>query len=111
MELKTFDKCPSCGSTNKIAQGIIDDLKKEGKIRSQMGGAAMVTMVILMDPAVGTLRVTQLTTMYDICAECGALYCILAKTDSVPAPTLQQMPPMPMERRELPREGDGNRWQ
>lgn len=103
MELKTFDKCPVCGSTSKIAQGILDNLKEEGKIRSQMGGAAMVNQVILMDPGVRTLMVTMLTTMYDVCAECGAFYCILAKTDSVPTPTMQQ-PQIP-----LPPRGDGGK--
>jgi len=75
----TFDKCPSCGSTARVAGMIGEEEKAKGKIRKAGIAVAFIQQVVISDPSIFVLSAPALITYYDICAECGAVYCVLAQ--------------------------------
>ena len=75
----TFDKCPSCGSTDRIANIIGEQEKAKGKIRKIATCVAFMQTMIITDPVIAVISAPSLTIGYDVCAECGTVYCVFAE--------------------------------
>lgn len=75
----TFDKCPSCGSAERIANVIGEEEKAKGKITKTAMCVAFLQTIIITDPVKSVLSAPALTTGYDVCAKCGAVYCVFAE--------------------------------
>ena len=94
-----FDKCPGCGSTNRLAGSVADEQKAKGLLGEdwklgiyQMGG-------VIVDPnkvnqmLVGT-KVPVVSALVDVCMDCGMIFAVrLVRGEK----SLQavQMPPLP----------------
>ncbi len=75
----TFDKCPACGSTERIAESIGEQEKAKGKIRETARFAVFTQAVIIADPTRIVISAPMLNAGYDVCMKCGAVYCTFAE--------------------------------
>ena len=91
---KTYDKCPACGSTQRlVAEEMADKLKPNQK------AAILVTQTPLINndlvtKIIATRPVKVLVGLFDVCAECGLLYCFEAQIQQ--AILSNQQPPPQM---------------
>lgn len=85
MEEKTkypikFEACPSCGSTDRVAQGEADKETSKGNLGVGTKIAVLISKTIVFNPADTTIianrEVPMLMGFYDVCAKCGTVYCI-----------------------------------
>jgi len=74
-----FTKCPSCGSTRRIAGGVLEEQKQKGRVSEKANACLIPAQAIIADPTKILLTVPIITAMIDACANCGALYCIFAQ--------------------------------
>ena len=82
----TFERCPNCGGTRRLAQSILEQEKEKGKILGEEVKAAIFTPppTIITDPRAISLSSPAIVTHYDVCIEkvgdglCGTLYCVRA---------------------------------
>jgi len=73
-----FDKCPTCGSTECVVETEVADEIERGNLPSDMKIPALITESHLIDtrvPLKETKKFNALVSYYDICANCGNLYC------------------------------------
>jgi hypothetical protein len=89
----TFDKCPSCGSTKRVAGMIGDEEKAKGRIRKEGLAVAFIQQVVINDPTITVLSAPALMTYYDICADCGDVYCVMAQIGKAQSKPMN-MPPL-----------------
>ncbi len=117
-----FNQCPVCGSTKRLAEDYIRQLKDEGVIPKDFGGPqckGLVTTAPLIDqlhpPAIlgPMITVPVLQVFWDVCGEpeCGALYCTRFDCVAAPAQVQQQPPPPPQFQQKLFMQGGLNRAQ
>ena len=78
----TWDKCPVCGSTERVADKIREEKIAAGKWRPELAACIQQWIVPFIDPVKtpmfpGITKVTVLSVLVDICAnpKCGAIYC------------------------------------
>ena len=80
----TWSKCPNCGSTRRIAGEIIEQERKKGRIGEGVTAVSFVAPPIMIaDPRKIILASPMLMTFYDVCADCGTLYCVRAEMKTV----------------------------
>lgn len=95
-----FDKCPVCGSTERIAEMEGNSLKAAGRMKKD----AKVVMYTIQTPIVDATRILHsaiapiLISFYDECSKCGNFYCtevnkVMAQVDVQPQKI--NMPPPP----------------
>jgi len=75
---KKFDKCPVCGSTSRVVGDEVMSEIEKGNISSDVMLSALVTRTPLYDPKnviLGKKQVPGIVALYDICSDCGTLYC------------------------------------
>ena len=75
---KTFDKCPVCGSTRRLAGMIGEQEKAKHKLMANTPVFLNQLQTIVADQAIPSSTVPVLITSLDVCADCGTLYCIRA---------------------------------
>lgn len=81
---KTFDHCPNCGSTRRVANEILQAEKEKGKILDGNVTAFMSKdSTIIADPRKQWLSAVAVTALYDVCMECGTLYAFRVETQVV----------------------------
>lgn len=93
-----FDKCPVCGSTERVAEIAGDELKAAGR----MSKDSRIVMFATNTPIVDATRLLShvmaptLISLYDVCAnpKCGNFYCIeIYQTMTMVDVQAQQNPP------------------
>jgi hypothetical protein len=89
MEIK-FDKCPSCGKTNRIAESISKEEIAKGNLDKEDLLPLLAVQVPIMNPnrksklVLTRTTVPIITAFFDICSDCGTLYAIRVITQSAP---------------------------
>ena len=74
-----FTSCPNCGSTRRIAEEVMNREKEKGKIGQEAKTFAFMQQSLIADPRKPFIAAPILLTMYDICADCGTVYCVHAE--------------------------------
>ena len=73
--LKSFDKCPWCGSTERMMGKLGEELKEKGSIRADMNVGLKEIGGPIIDPGVTSMLVGGLIpahfALQDICMGCG----------------------------------------
>lgn len=82
---KKFDACPACGSKERIGDNLIKGMKEDGsapKDAFQNQKAFAVHQLPIIDPnhppstlLVGQATVKVAMVYWDVCGECGTIYC------------------------------------
>jgi hypothetical protein len=101
---KTFEKCPACGHVGTIVQDRVNELITEEKLSPGTKLAALVSQSPLVDPRrqviLAKKTISGIITIYDVCSNCGCLYCVAAqevemqmKPQDIPMPKGNQSPP------------------
>lgn len=101
----TFDKCPGCESEERLFEKLVTQLKKDGLIKKEDLTEGVAHQVPLFDPnkpspilLAGLQQTVRVLFIYfDVCAECGTMYCTKfevkeAKAMAQQMPGQQQMP-------------------
>lgn len=79
---KRFDVCPNCGSMVRIieTESMEEASKKGGVMSVEAKTGCLTTQTAIFDPSkVGVIapkKISVIAARYDICAECGTLYCV-----------------------------------
>lgn len=78
----TTDKCPTCGSEERLGKQAMDNLKKEGKLNKVSFPDGMLIPVPLVDPRfppsvilAQSVRIPVMNIFFDVCAKCRTLFC------------------------------------
>ena len=80
-----FDKCPNCGSTNRLIQGEVDKSIEDGDLKPETKIPILATRALLYNPDVAprvygfTKEVPVILAYFDVCSDCGTLYCVAAE--------------------------------
>lgn len=79
-----FDKCPNCGSTERLAETHMKQLKEEGYLSPEYP-VGMIFQTPLVDQAkmqktvlsslTGMTKIKVIVEYFDTCASCGTVYC------------------------------------
>lgn len=77
---KKFPACPVCGSINKIVeQEVLSELAK-GNVKSVEKIGVISFNTTIFDPSAvkifAPVEFPVITTRFDVCADCGILYCV-----------------------------------
>lgn len=90
---KFHDKCPSCESTERESESMVNEEKKKGRVKKDTSGPLMrqITGVAIPNPLnVPNFKVPGLIADLDICSNCGLLYATMVERKLViPPPTMQ----------------------
>lgn len=89
-----FDRCPTCGSTKRIAEMLRDEEAAKGKVPKDSPMVmlrAVTPMTELQTIMLGLSIVPLLTCLFDICAECGTLYSVMVQRQDIPTSEIQKM--------------------
>ena len=76
-----FDKCPVCGSTDRFGELETQEEIGKGNLPGDAKIAIMVSRTMLFNPNDNRVLLFQrevpaLVGIYDVCCECGCLYCV-----------------------------------
>lgn len=83
---KKFDVCPACGSKERIGDNLIEGMKEDGSVPKgsfENQTAFAVHQLPIIDPnhrptglLIGGQASVKVAMVYwDVCAECGTIYC------------------------------------
>ena len=91
-----FDACPACKSTRRIIEMETQKAIEAGDLRPDAKIPILATRTLIFNPntalVIEVKRVPALYGYYDVCADCGTLYCI-AVEKSLAEVQLQKQPP------------------
>ena len=86
-----FKECPTCGSTRRVANEVLEKEKEKGKFKPEITSFLFPHQsVIATSPHF--LSAPMIVTFYDACADCGTVYCIHAEVRTV-TPGVKPSPP------------------
>ncbi len=74
-----IDKCPNCGSTRRIANEVLEIEKEKGKIGPKVVSFLFQHQSLITDPAKTVLSAPIIMSFFDVCVDCGTVYCIHAE--------------------------------
>jgi len=92
-----FDKCPNCSSTKRVAELVTQEEIDKKNLNPEARTPILVTRSVIADTqASNKLFVTQrkvplLFAAFDVCGDCGTLYCI--QMDKAEGTIGTQIPP------------------
>jgi len=100
---KRFIQCPCCGSTEKIIETETNQEIEKGHIAKGKHIPVLVTEARVYDAQdnrllVSRRRVPVMMGFYDVCCNCGCLYCVeMQKGEGMIEPNVprQDVPPFP----------------
>lgn len=78
----SFSECPNCGSTERVVESEIEDAVRKGLAKEDAWQAVLQTEAIIADPEcipqiIGAkVEAVKLLGYYDVCCDCGTLYCV-----------------------------------
>lgn len=87
-----YTKCPVCGSTKRVAETLVKQEQEKGKIRPGVNTFLFMQQTLVMDPSKILVSVPVLLTFYDVCLDCGTVYCVHAELGQG-TPQMKQPPP------------------
>lgn len=85
-----FDKCPNCGSTDRLVGRLVRAAKDKGQAREEWEPCMQIIQGVVVDP----MRQSQIligqnvpayTVFTDVCMKCGTFYAILVQTGTAKA--------------------------
>ncbi len=79
MENKVFTKCPSCGGENTVMKDAVQKEIDKGTMLEGTRIPAFYSSVPIMSPTSKLLApktVPVATFIFDVCSDCGCVYCI-----------------------------------
>lgn len=82
-----IEKCPNCGSTERMVQLFYDEEVAKGKVKPARAADVGIIVTPLFQPTMAVLTVPTLLKRYDDCARCGARYCVEATIVQAPIQT------------------------
>jgi hypothetical protein len=94
---KTFDQCPVCGSPNKLGLQYLQYLRETKQIHQDSFKGGLMHQIPMLDQAhpptiLGPrFKVKVLAVFWDVCAECGTMYC--TKFDVIEGVGVTERPP------------------
>ena len=75
-----FKSCPSCGSESRIVETEAEEEISKGNLKVGTKIPILVSRTALFNPAdtsiIARKTIPMLIGYYDVCSECGTLYCI-----------------------------------
>lgn len=76
----TFDKCPVCGSTERITDSVKAEEVAKGKLAPDAELVVLGLPVPITDQhhVYSSITIPMLMCLSTICAKCGAVYCVSA---------------------------------
>lgn len=89
----TFDKCPACGSRNRIAENVARREQKAGRLGTDFHPVLHQETTVIADPRrviIGPTSVPAIVAHYDCCLDCGCYYCVRLELGSA---VIQPRPP------------------
>lgn len=90
----TFDQCPVCGSKRRVANEVIQEQKDAGTAKESTQAWLFNHQSIIMDQGRPHIQVPVVLSLYDVCMDCGTVYCIRAEVKMVtPQAGKPKMPP------------------
>jgi len=82
---KKFDVCPNCGSMVRIIEAETREAASKGKVGVDMKTGCIMTQTPIFDPTkvavIAPKKVHIIMARYDVCADCGTLYCVEVQRD------------------------------
>lgn len=95
-----FTNCPNCGSERRIAESVTNEEIAKGSLKLGQKTPFIVSRAVIFDPTVKLFgkKALVLLGIFDVCADCGTVYCIHAEKGTgtvepqIPPPT-DRMPP------------------
>jgi len=87
----TFDQCPNCSSTRRIANEVIQEQKDAGKAGENTQAWLFSHQSMIADMSRTHLQVPVVMTYYDVCMDCGTTYCIRVEK-AMGVPGMKGMP-------------------
>ena len=97
-----FDKCPNCGSTERLIENEVNEEIKKGRMSKKSKAYSQRTSTLIFNTddqklLVISKRAPAIFGLFDVCAECGVLYCVeMHKEEAVIEPQMsgkQEFPP------------------
>lgn len=78
---KKFEVCPNCGSMVRIIESEAMEEMSKGNMKMGTKVACMFSQTAIFDPAntpaiIAPKKIPMITGLYDVCADCGTLYCV-----------------------------------
>lgn len=71
-----FDKCPVCGSERRVANEVMRGEKEKNKISPGAKAFLFNHKTVIADQRVVQLSVPAVLSFYDVCVDCGTLFCV-----------------------------------
>lgn len=91
-----FTKCPNCECEDTVAMEVVAEEVERGAVTPGMGGALIISQVIVRDQMKNILSYPVINYMADACLECGTLY-VRKAAITVDIPKLQVKPKNPLD--------------
>lgn len=79
----TFNQCPNCGSIRRIGNEVLEQEKEKGRAGKDMIGFLFNHSGVVADQRKTMLSVPLISTLFDACMDCGAVYCVHADVKQV----------------------------
>lgn len=87
-----FTKCPVCGSTERLAETLVKQEQENSKIGKDAKPFLFQEQTLIMDPRKVVLSFPVALSFYDVCLNCGTVYCVHAEL-ARGTPQMKQAPP------------------
>lgn len=74
----SFNSCPNCGSTRRLVGDLLAKEAEKGRVPPGTKGCVLQQQTLIGDPATAMFGIPVVRTFFDVCADCGTVYCIEA---------------------------------
>ena len=75
-----MEQCPNCGSLRRVAMEVLNKEHEAGKAMVATTAFLFQHQSLIAPPGGQFLSATVIVTWYDVCYDCGTVYCIHADT-------------------------------
>ena len=75
-----FSKCPACGGERRVAMEALKSEQEQGRCLGAKNAFLFQHQSLIANPNTQFLSALMVITFYDVCADCGATYCLHAET-------------------------------
>lgn len=87
----SWTKCPACGSEARVGEIMLKNEQEKGRVGLDAKPHLFHEQTLFADPRKPILSIPVVYSFYDVCADCGMVYCIhMEKAEARP-----QMGPPP----------------
>ncbi len=71
-----FTQCPTCGSTRRLANEVLEGEKEKGRVGPAANAFLFMHQSAIMDARKTVLSAPVILSFHDACVDCGTVYCI-----------------------------------